>query len=143
MASFREHILANVVRPLMPLCGPTGFDIWTSRVIVRSALYPSAPNGREVGLGTPTVTDIEIYPRPKIEDLGNQRLRVSRIIPQNANGGFTPAQLKPADADGFAYYYLVIGPDGVERQYALEDIDTRSPFFYEVTLVPLDRKVPF
>jgi hypothetical protein len=143
MPSFRDSILANVVQPLMPLLTPSGFDVHTSRVIVRSRLYPTAPGGRDVGLGTPTVTDLEILPRPKVRDAGNQRLRVSLIIPQNANGGYTPAQLKPADADGFEYFYLVIGPDGTERGYTLEEIDTRKPFFYEVELAPLDRKIPF
>lgn len=145
MSSFREDILAGVVQPLMALPGPGvgNFDIWTSRVIIRSKQYPSSPGGADVGLGTPTTTDLEIIPRPKVEDIGNQTLRVSRIIPQNANGGYTFAQLKPSDADGFVYAYIVIGPDGVERQYALADIDTRSPFFYSVTLQPLERAIPF
>ncbi len=140
--SFRDDILATVVQPLMPLPS-VGYGIWTSAVYVRTRQFPSSPGGPDVGLGTPTVTTTEILPRPKVEDLGSQRLRVSRIVPSNAAGGYTPAQLKPPDADGFQYYYLVVGPDGIERAYKAEDIDTRSPIFYEVTLVPLDRKVPF
>lgn len=145
--SFRDDILANVVQPLIPLLGPDpGFDVHTSRVIIRSRQYPTSPSGPDVGLGTPTITDLEILPRPKVRDQGNQILKVSLIIPQNANGGYTPAQLKPADADGFEYFYLVIGPDGTERAYACIDLDTRKPFFYEVTIQPIGqegRKVPF
>lgn len=142
--SFRDDILASVVQPIMPLLGPTpGFDVHTSRVIIRSRQYPSSPDGPDAGLGTPTVTDLEILPRPKVKDAGNQTLEVSLIIPQNANGGYTPAQLRPSDGDGFEYFYLVIGPDGTERGYALAELDTRRPFFYSVTLVPLDRKIPF
>lgn len=143
--SFRQDILANVVQPLMPLLGPDpGFDVHTSRVLIRSRLWPVSANGsREVGLGVPTVSEVEILPRPKVRDAGNQALRVSLIIPQNANGGFTPEQLKPSDADGFEYAWIVVGPDGVERQYIPTDIDTREPFFYSANIVPLDRAIPF
>lgn len=141
--SFRDDILANVVQPLIPLLGPTGFDVHTSIVKIQSRQYPSSPGGADARLGTPTDTEITITPRPKVRDIGNQRLRVSLIIPQNANGGYTPAQLKPSDADGFEYQYLVTGPDGIERPYLCEELDTREPFFYSVTLAPLDRKIPF
>lgn len=140
MTSFREQLLATVVQPLMPLLSvPPGFDVHTSRVIVRSGTW----SGGEVGIGTVTVTDLEITPRPKVRDQGNQVLHVTLIIPTNANGGYTWAQLKPADATAFEYYYVIIGPDGVERAYSLRDIDTREPFFYGLFLEPLDRKVPF
>jgi hypothetical protein len=141
--SFRDEILAGVVQANIPLLGPDNFDVHTSRVIVRSRQYPSSPSGADVGLGSPTTTDLEITPRPKVKDLGNQALEVSLIIPQNANGGYTPAQLRPPDADGFEYVYVVIGPDGVEREYALQDLDTRRPFFYTATLTPIDRKIPY
>jgi hypothetical protein len=141
--SFRDDILANVVQPLMPLLGPTGFDVHTSSVVIQSRQYPSSPGGADAGLGTPTDTSITLTPRPKVRDLGDQRLEVSLIVPSNANGGYTPAQLKPADAKGFRYRYLVTGPDGVERAYLCTEIDTRNPFFYSVILTPLDRKIPF
>ncbi len=142
--SFRDDILADVVMANIPLLGPDGFDVHTSRVLIRSYTWPVSANGsREVGLGVPTVSEIEILPRPKVRDVGNQGLRVSLIIPQNANGGYSPEQLKPADADGFKYAWIVIGPDGVERGYVPTDIDTREPFFYSVDLIPLDRAIPF
>lgn len=144
--SFRTDILANVVLPNIALPS-VAFDIWTSDVVVRSRQWPvNAEGTRQVGLGTPTITSVTITPRPKVEDIGNQRLRVSRIVQQNPAGGYTPVQLKPDDAEGFEYYYLVTGPDGVERPYTIEPstgIDTRGPIFYEVTLAPLDRKIPF
>lgn len=140
--SFRTDILASVVQPLIALPSVT-FDIWTSDVRVQSRQYPSSPGGPDAGLGTPTDTTITLTPRPKVEELGDQRLRVSRIVQANPAGGYTPAQLKPADADGFLYQYLVTGPDGIERAYACQEIDTRGPIFYEVTLVPLDRRIPF
>jgi len=140
--SFRTDILANVVQPLIELPSVT-FDIWTSDVKIQSRQYPVSPGGADARLGTPTVTEVTITPRPKVEDIGNQRLRVSRIVQPNPAGGYSHAQLRPSDADGFEYQYIVTGPDGVERAYTVEDIDTRGPIFYEVTLAPLDRKIPF
>jgi hypothetical protein len=141
--SFRTDILRDVVTPLMALPGPTGYDIWTTEVTIRSRQYPSSPGGADARLGTPTATTITITPRPKVEEIGNQRLRVSRIVTSNSAGGYTPAQLVPSDADGFEYAYILTGPDGVARQYHAEAIDTRSPFFYEVTLMALERPIPF
>lgn len=140
--SFRTDILRDVVQNLIALPSAT-FDIWTSEVKIQSRQYPSSPGGADAGLGTPTDTEITITPRPKVEDIGDQRLRVSRIVQQNPAGGYTPAQLRPSDADGFVYQYLVTGPDGVERAYSVDELDTRGPIFYEVTLRPLDRKIPF
>ncbi len=140
--SFRTDILANVVQSAIALPSVT-FDIWTSTVSIRTRQFPSSPSGADVGLGTPTVVTTEILPRPKVEDIGNQRLRVSRIVQQNPGGGYTPAQLLPSDADGFEYFYLVTGPDGTARPYSVAEIDTRGPIFYEVTLAPLDRGIPF
>ena len=140
--SFRTNILAVVVQNV--IAKPSvDFDIWTSDVAIRTRQYPTSPGGPDVGLGTPTIVTTTITPRPYVEDIGNQRLRVSRIVQANPSGGYTPAQLKPSDADGFEYFYLVTGPDGVGRPYALEQIDTRGPIFYELTLIPLDRAIPF
>ena len=140
--SFRTDLLANVVNPLryLPSTPTEGglFDIRTSRVIVRSAVWSSG----EVGAGVPTITDLEIAPRPKVVDQGNEALQVT-VTPKNAKGGYTHAQLKPPDAVGFKYMYVVIGPDDIERPYFVSSIDTRRSFRTTISLMPYGTDVPF
>lgn len=143
--TFRTDLLANVVYPLrfLPSTPTEGglFDIRTSRVIVRSRVWDSG----QVNLGVPTVTNLEIAPRPKVIDQGNEVLQVI-VTPANAKGGYTFAQLRPADEPvtaGFEYIYIVIGPDGIERPYSLAAIDTRRSFRTTLTLQPQGLAVPF
>lgn len=141
--TFRTDLLANVVYPLrfLPSTPTEGglFDIRTSRVIVRSRVWSS---GTQVNLGVATITNLEIAPRPKVIDQGNEVLQVI-VTPVNAKGGYSFAQLRPDDVAATEYVYIVIGPDGVERPYCLTSIDTRRSFRTTLTLQPTGMAVPF
>ncbi len=59
-------------------------------------------------------------------------------------GGYTPAQLAPADAPGLECAYFFAWPHG-GRYYALagRGLDTSNPLHYGLKLVGTDRKVPW
>jgi hypothetical protein len=132
--------LLPVVDTLRGLAGPTRLDIRTYTVTLRKRSWSEG----EVLLGTPTVTDVLLTPRPKVREVPNSRdLIVGPITPKYSTGGYSPVELNPNDSPGHEFYYLVRAPDGVDRPYALMNIDEGRPFAYTLTLTALDRKVPF
>lgn len=114
------------------------FGLRTTRVTIRVRTW----SGGKVKLGTPTDVDTEILPRPRVRELDTRRVKVDKITPQHATGGYSRQQLRPDDAAGLEYFYRLVTPDGVTRDYALTELDTSRNFGYELTLTELDRGGP-
>lgn len=112
----------------------------TSRVYVRTITW----TGNEVGFGTSSVVDVELLPRPKVLDLPGGRVQITRITPDFTAGGYTPAELMPADEIGKDVRMVVVGPDGEERIYRIESSNSRGAFRYEFVLerIPPDLATP-
>lgn len=115
-----------------------------TRVIVRSRTWSSG----KIQTGTATISDLEIEPRPEVVGMaGDPVLKVGPIVPASEAadpGTYTPAQLNRVDLPDTDWFYLIIAPDGVERPYKLERLDTVTrPFRYMLDLTALDRKLPF
>lgn len=146
--SNRDRFLALADR-LRSIAGPTtlagtpGFDVRQNRVIVRRRTWSSG----KIQTGTATVADLEILPRPHVTGAaGDPVLTVGPITPAYPvppAGGYTPAQLNPADSPGLEWTYVVIGPDGVERAYKSMRFTNTKPLRYMLELTSLDRVVPF
>jgi len=123
--SFRSALLPRVraVRAI-----PQSLGVRTSQVFVRTR----AADG--------TVTDLEILPRPRIEEVdGADVINVGPITPSHAGGGYTIDQLAPARTGaGVSSYYRVVGPRGVVK-YALGTMDTTRAWRYMLRLVAIDR----
>jgi hypothetical protein len=135
--TFRTNLLKQV-QNLLRLPYET-FDVYTMSVTLRVRTW----SGGEVRLGTSTDSDTEILPRPKVieSNVGTAAL-VGPVVPSNADGGYTAAQLNPTLSAGQELIYVLTGPAGT-RNYALVDIDTQKAFSYYLTLQSLDRVVPY
>lgn len=103
----------------------------------------------EVGLGTPTDSDLTLTPTPKLEELqGDQKIRLSMITPYYAgppSGGYTREQLVGTDVAGVEEYYSIEGTNGT-HSYVVVAIDTSgegSSMRYTLTLETLTRATPF
>lgn len=116
----------------------TDFGLRTTRVFVRVGTWDE----NEAFLGNLTNADTELLPRPKVVDIGNGNLTVTNITPQYVGGGWEPSDVAPAIAAGRDFYFIVRGPDGNDRPYALGVANVRSPFRYTLTLQPLTRVRP-
>ena len=84
-----------------------------SRVWVRQRAYSAG----EQHLGDITDSDIEITPRPKVEEMDPTTLKVSRITPDYGTGGYSPDDLLPAQVAGVERYFLVQVGDGPRMPY--------------------------
>jgi hypothetical protein len=135
--SFRTSLLPllNSLRKLPS----ESFDIYTTQVLLRTRTW----SGGEVGSGTPTDSDMEILPRPKVRKEGEIGLTVGPITPANTAGGYTIDQLNPPDVVGVEWYYVCTGPDGEARRYALHRLDQQRAFRYMLHLISIDRVAPF
>jgi hypothetical protein len=105
----REDLLP-VIDEIRQLIGdPDQLGLRQSRVWVRRRAYSAG----EQHLGDITDTDVEITPRPKVEEDTPVTLKVSRITPTYAGGGYTTEDLMPAQVAGVKRYFLVqTGTDG-------------------------------
>ena len=130
--------LLPVVNTIRGLAGPATLDIRPYTVTVRTRTW----SGGVVQKGVPTDADLLLSPPPKVVENGREA-RVGPITPKHAGGGYSPSELNPRDQPGVEFFYLLTGPDGVGRAFALVDIDTSRPFSYTLRLTSLDRKVPF
>jgi hypothetical protein len=130
--------LLPVADRIRALGDTTRLDIRRYEVRVRSRSW----SGGALMLGVPTITDVVVTPRPKVIENG-RRVTVTAITPAYVGGGWAPAQLNPADNPAVEFYYMLTGPDGTQRPFALLDLDTTRPFTYTLRLMALDRKVPF
>ena len=115
------------------------FGLRQSRVWVRQRAYSAG----EQHLGDITNTDVEITPRPKVEEMDPTTLKVSRITPDYGTGGYTTADLMPAQAAGTERYFLVqVGTDGPKIPYRCIAIDERKNFGITLTLERLVHEQP-
>lgn len=111
------------------------FGLRPYRLIVRTRTW----SGGSVRMGTSTDSDLEILPRPKVEETnGDKELRVSKID----LGLYTSSQLVPTDSAAVEWYYVVIGPNG-SHDYTCSHIDTSPRFGFSMQLTALDRSRPF
>jgi hypothetical protein len=107
-------------------------------IVVRSYTW----SGGSVGLGSRIASDLALTPNPQVveRDCGRSLL-VTGIVPSWGGGGYTVAQLKPAEGGVAEYEYVVTGPNGTHA-YELTDIDTSDPVEYKLTLHSLTRTNP-
>lgn len=136
------------VAAIRELPGPTGFDILTSSVVVRTRSWfqdallttPAA----NVGAGYHSDSDLTIWPRPRVIEQGDGTLVLKIVQPASATGGYTPQQLVPpaprqANVD---VYWLVTAPDGITRKYVQARLVTDKAFHYSVVLSGRDLRPP-
>ena len=136
MATLRESLLPvfqNVARKI-----PADLGLRTNVVKLRTRVW----TGGKIGVGAVTTTDVTVTPAPKLTYNGDQSLAVV-VTPQNSAGGYTPAQVNPTPVAAQEFVWVVISPDGAEREYRVATFNQRRPFGYYLTLEPLDRKGPF
>jgi hypothetical protein len=136
MATLRESLLPvfqNVARKI-----PADLGLRTNVVKLRTRVWASG----KIGVGAVTTTDITVTPAPKLTYNPDMTLVVV-VTPANSAGGYTPAQVNPLPVAGSEFVWVVISPDGAEREYRVETFNQRRPFGYYLTLAPLDRKGPF
>lgn len=117
------------------------YELRQTRVIIRKRVW----SGGAHGVGTPTVTDLELSPRPKVQEQDGFRSEgsgiavVGPITPAYAGGGYTLDQLIPSRGGaGIDHYYRLVGPRGTTK-YSLGTLDASRPMRYMLRLVALDR----
>lgn len=140
--AFVPGILAavNAIRGI-----PTTMGLRGSRVYLRCGEWTPTVGAAEIGKGALTNTDEELLPRPRVEDMPGQRLRVGPITPSHTGGGYSAADLSPDRVDGQDNHILVT-KDDVTRAYRVSDIDTepeRQSVSFFLILDPLDSGGPF
>jgi hypothetical protein len=136
MATLRDALLPvfqNVARKI-----PADLGLRTNVVKLRTRVWA---NG-EVGLGAVTTTDTIVTPAPKLTYRPDQTLEVV-ATPANTAGGYTPAQLNPPTTAGQEHVWVIVSPDGNEREYRVRNFNQRRAFGYYITLEPLDPKAVF
>lgn len=147
--SFRDDILAGVVNPLRYLPDTT-FGLRTFAVyLVQREWQALGDNPAERGIGTYVDTTTLLVPRPKVREEGGissaGQLKIDKITPKNASGGYTPNELVPPPEDGVDFFWRVVGPfaKGAETQeFDVVNIDTGKPFTYTVSLSSRNRTNP-
>ncbi len=142
MSSWRDDF-RELADELRAIPSEPGIDVRPSRVIVRTRTWSS---GR-IQTGTAIVSDLELLPVPHVRaTAGDPSMLVGPITPAYPGpppGGYTPAQLNPADSAGTETVHVILGPDGVERPYKLLKLSNTSALHYTLELQALDRVVPF
>lgn len=133
--ALREDLLP-VIEEIRELIQELGLR--QSRVWVRTGEW----DGGELLLGDLENTDVELLPRPKVEQMPGGMLKITRLTPAFDGGGILPATLSPAVAVGTAHYFIVAGPDGNLQTYRLASINLRKNFGYELMLEPLSQIQP-
>jgi hypothetical protein len=134
--AFRDDLLpiVSAIRAI-----PTTYGVRQHEVVIRTTTWATADR-----LGTPTVANLTITPRPKVREAANGReLLVGPITPNHSGGGYTVAQLNPdaTNAPNVDSVYLVTGPNGT-REYECIDITTDRGYQYMLRLVASERKAP-
>lgn len=129
---------------LLPVFGDAralveGFGLRTSGLSVQVSRWPGVP-----GDGRPAVTVLAISPSPKIRTVNMREIassggryldgdvRVTKITPSYAGGGYTEAQLRPVANERTEVVYVVTG--AMAGDYVLVDSDFSRNFGYELTL---------
>lgn len=134
--SFQDSLrsLANGVRGIA-----TDFGVRNYSVTIRTETFADSNQ-----LGTPTVSDLTLTPRPKVREASMGReLIVGPITPSHSGGGYTVAQLNPVEtaSTSVRVTYRVTGDNGT-KEYVLKDIDTGRGYSYFLTLHSLDYSGP-
>ena len=134
--------MATVVDDALPILDEgrqllTDFGLRPVRVFIRRDEW-----SEEIQIGDLERTDTEILPRPKVETMGADGLRIKNITPRHSLGGWTPAQLQPDVSATLDFYYVVVSPDGALARYRLHHVDQTSPFRFELQLRSVDRPTP-
>lgn len=135
MATLRDNILPiiNAGRKLVQDLGLRQHRIW-----VRLGDWSTG----EVHLGTLANSSTEILPRPKVKQLGPNRIELSKITPTFTGGGWAPDDLLPAIEAGQDFYFVVRGPDGTDVPHALVEVDSTRNFTFTLVLERLPRASP-
>lgn len=133
-----RQALLPVVDTIRGLAGPETLDIRPFAVKIRARRWSTGT----VQSGVPMVTDLVLTPRPRVVVRGREAV-IGPITPHYAGGGYSPEVLHPSDEAGVEQYYLLSGPDGVDRPYSVTNLDTSRPFGYMLHLLAIERRVPF
>ncbi len=140
MATLRDALLPvfqNVARKI-----PADLGLRTNVVKLRTRVWTGSAEGDETDIGTATTTDVTITPAPKLTYRPDQSIETV-VTPLNSAGGYTPEQINPPVTAGEDFCWIIISPDGVEREYKVASFNQRRAFGYYVVLVPKDRTSPF
>lgn len=139
--SFRTALLATVAAA-RALSGPSGYDIRTNQVTVRTRTW----DGEYIGDGDYTDEDLVLPAHYPVRYLtsgevsssgGNYRLDdilVNHITPSDGDTvGYTPEQLRPTVTDNnVEILYVVTGP--LAGEYTLVEFRPHRPFTYQLVL---------
>lgn len=138
--SLRNDILSQVLQETRPLMDTLGFRTNGLSMVVRTWTGRPGTSGSTYTDSTPLV----IYPVPRIRAMGEDDvassggkyqdgdLRVDRLSPKHATGGYEVTDLRPIVAENEQIVYLVTGPN--EGEFKLVDIETTHNFEYVLTL---------
>lgn len=121
------------------IADPDELSLRRSRVWVRQRAYSAG----EQHLGDITDTDVEITPRPKVEEVDPTTLKVSRITPDYGTGGYTTADLLPPQVAGVKRYFLVqVGDDGPLMPYQCTALNEYKNFGITLMLERIPHEQP-
>lgn len=133
--------LLPVVDELRALAGPSGFDVRTSQLTVRTRTWA----GGRRGLGPVTDSDTVLAQIYKMRELSSKEvassgglfemgdIKVGPITPTDVSGGgHTEAQLAPDGSTGTEIIYVVTGD--LAGEYARVDLSKAKPFSWYLTL---------
>jgi len=138
--SLRTDLLP-VIDELRALAGPTGFDVRTSQLTIRTRTWA----GGRRGLGPISDSDLTLEKRYKIRELSLREVsgsggafemgdvKVGPITPTDVSGGgYTATQLAPDGQQGTEIIYVITGD--LAGEYARIDFDQTKPFSWYMTL---------
>lgn len=133
----------SIIDDVLPIIR-TGWGLVQSSGVTKHALtlVTRTWDGGEVGLGTPTVVRLDITPNPEKKENRDGTVKLGPIIPSHTGGGYTVAQLIPADLAGEEYWYELTLDGSDPERYAFGALDDSESFQYFLTLVPLGLKDP-
>jgi hypothetical protein len=141
--SFRT-VLGPAVDAIRAIAGPQFLDVITVQLTIRTRVWPGGRNGLGTAVNTdlvlPQIYDVVHLTEKQIASSGGRYeigdMKVGPITPFYGTGGFTPAQLKPAGADGTEIVYLLSG--SVNGEYACIELHTENtvddPFSYYLVI---------
>lgn len=116
----------------------TDFGLSPWRVFIRL----NAWSGGDDGLGTLTITDMEILPRPDVIEQPGDVILICGITPPYNGGGWLPGLLNPADLVGQDHTIIIVGPSGTPVPYLAVDFNGRDPMEFVITAKQLEHSKP-
>lgn len=133
--------LLPIVDELRALAGPSGFDVRTSRLTVRTRTWA----GGRRGLGPASDSDLDLAQIYKIREVSTREIassgglfemgdiKVGPITPTDVSGGgYTAAQLAPEGQTGTEVIYVISGD--LAGEYARVELNKSKPFSWYLTL---------